>query len=188
MDKSHGKNVLIQILVGIVFLIMSTEMVFLVRRNRELAAENQKLRVPQIETVAIGTPAPDFRLKNLSDVPTSLSDYSGTNLLLIFFSTDCSACLADIPNWKRLASLECDTLHILGISQGDPEEIQSFLNSYAIDMQVAVDPGEQVRRMYKSRSVPQKILIDRKGRIAHVEAGAIQHNEIGELERLLKSH
>ncbi|MFQ6094415.1 MAG: peroxiredoxin family protein [bacterium] len=185
MEGGKIKNLIIGGLMGAISLIMAVEMLFLVRQNRAQRAQIEKLRRPRIEAIEIRSPAPAFDLSNLFGETVSLSDYEGMHLLLIFFSTECPGCLKDIPNWKRLAALESDTLHVLGITQTDPEETESFMNSYALEFEVAIDPVGEVKEMYKCDSVPQRVLIDRKGRVAYVEAGAVPHNETGRLEQRL---
>ena len=187
MTNGKNKNVIILVLVSVIFLIMAIEIFFLVRQNRTLRGEIAGLTHPLPESIEIGTSAPQFVLTDLHGNSVSPSDYEGTNLLLIFFSTECPACLMDIPNWKRLAALESDTLHVLGICGAELEETKDFVDSYALDFRIAMDPEKKAREIYRCGTVPQKILIDRGGKVVFVEAGAIRHNETGKMEQHLRN-
>lgn len=188
MASGTRKNVIIQGLVGLIFLIMAVEMFLLLRQIRTLTDEIERLRHPRKETIEIGSSAPDFVLNNLLGEKVSLSDYEGMDLLLIFFSPECPACQVDIPNWKSLIALESDTLHVLGITEADSEETESFMSSYALDFEVVIDQEGGVKQIYMCESVPQKILIDQDGRVDYVEVGAVPRTETGQLERRLRGY
>ena len=185
MSGEKSKNLIIQGLVGIIFLIMAVEMFFLVKQNRTLRAEIKRLSTPHTETIEIGSSAPSFTLKNLSGEVVHLSDFQEMNLILIFFSNECPGCLMDIPNWKRLVALENDTIQVLGITDADREHILNFIDSYVLDFDVLLDPAGELKEMYKCGGIPQKILINSKGKVAGVETGAYPHDKIGKLEKIL---
>ena len=92
----------------------------------------------------------------------------------------------DIPNWKRLLALQNDTLFILGMTESDPEKVRSFLHSYALDFDVALDPGGKVKESYRCNSVPQKILINPEGKVTFVETGGVSLGQKGKLEEQLE--
>ena len=185
---ARKKSIALRIIAIAVFVVMAVEIFLLAKQNRTLKAEIKRLRIQKIEHIEIGIKAPDFVLHTIEGREVKLSDYWGRNLILIFFSTGCSPCLMDIPNWKRLADLESDTLHVLGISQGDPEEIEAFVISYDLDFEVAVDPDGKVKELYKCGGVPQKILINNEGIVTHVETRAVPHTEKGEILRRMTGY
>lgn len=187
MAEGKGKNAIIVVLVAILFLIMATEMFYLVKQNRNLKTQLQRLSHREAGTIPVGSVAPDFSLAMLSGRKVSLSDYHGKNLILIFFSTECPGCLVDLPNWKKLIALESDTLKALGIVDSEPEKIKRFLEAYSLDLEVAMDPKGAVKEAYKCEGVPQKALITRSGKIGFVETGAIPIEEEGRLEQKLLS-
>ncbi|MFQ6093832.1 MAG: peroxiredoxin family protein [bacterium] len=98
-------------------------------------------------------------------------------------TTGCPSSLTDIPNWRRLPALESDTLYVLGISQADSDHTQNLLSSYVLDFEVVIDPVGKMKERYKCGSVPEKVLIDQKGRVVYVETEAVPHKETGKLEQ-----
>ena len=185
MSGDKGKNLIIQGLVGLIFLIMAVEMFYLVKQNRTLRADIKRLSIPHTETIEIGSPAPSFTLKNLSGEVVRLSDFQDMNLILIFFSNECPGCLMDIPYWKRLVALENDTIQVLGVTDADREHIINFMDSYVLNFDVVIDPAGEMKEIYKCGGIPQKILINSRGKVAGVETGAYPHEKIGKLEKIL---
>jgi len=185
MSGERNKNRLIRLLVGVIFLIMAIEIFYLVKQNRLLQRNIEKLGRDQMESIDVGSHAPEFQLPDLDGKTIRISDFDGKNLLLIFFSTECSACLMDIPNWRRLASLQNDNFHILWICQGEPDDIREFAIDYSLPFEIAVDRDGRTKELYECKGVPQKILLNEGGYVDFVEAGAIQRSEMGEMQRRL---
>jgi len=52
--------------------------------------------------VKIGTPAPDFTLKDVTGKTVSLSSFKGKTVILNFWSTSCPPCLAELPSLENL--------------------------------------------------------------------------------------
>jgi len=65
----------------------------------------------------------DFSLENLSGERVSLSDFRGKVVLINFWATWCTACLAEIPSLIALQNEYPDQLVVLGVSlDGRPDE------------------------------------------------------------------
>jgi peroxiredoxin (alkyl hydroperoxide reductase subunit C) len=71
-------------------------------------------------TLAIGTEAPDFTLKDQNGQPVTLSDYRGKNVLLVFFPLAFTGiCQGELDEVRdNLARYENDTTATLAISVG----------------------------------------------------------------------
>jgi peroxiredoxin len=181
------KNVIIGILSVMILFVIVIEMFYLIRQNHTLKKEIQRMQqIQRIEHIEIGSQAPDFELSTIEGRRIDLSDYSGRNIILIFFSTDCPGCVMDIPNWKRLLSFRDDSLDVLGISKSTLEKTQEFLSYYALDFEVAIDENELINEIYKCHETPQKVLIGKNGKVEMVEAMMVQIGKTGVLERKLR--
>jgi len=149
-----------------------------------LAACGQEKQAP----VQIGGSAPQFTLRDLEGNSISLSDYSGSPVVLRFILTDCKYCRADTPSFKRLHSRYGQQgLGMLYIdSQGvDPSFLQGFARELAITFPLVRDTGGEVAAKYKVRALPQTIVLSPEHKITAAILGGVSEQE---LEALLSPY
>ena len=85
---------------------------------------------------------PDISLVSVAGEELRLADYRGRPLLVTFWSTTCSSCIAEIPHLIGLyRELSPQGLEIIGIA-------------------MAHDPPNQVLGMRKSRGIPYPVTLD----------------------------
>ena len=102
--------------------------------------------------LSIGSSAPDFTLKDLSDKQITLRDYLGQKVLLVFFSTSCPACKEFWPDLKTFSQTNSD-LKILLITQGSIEEIKLFMDEGITNM-VVLQSDPTVEQQFKIPGTP----------------------------------
>lgn len=149
-----------------------------------LAACGQEKEAP----VQIGDSAPPFTLLDLAGNTISLSDYSGSPVVLRFILTDCKYCRADTPAFNRLYSrygqqglgmLYIDSLDV------DPSLLEGFARELAITFPLARDTGGEVAARYTVRALPQTIVLSPEHKIAAAILGGVSEQE---LDALLSPH
>jgi peroxiredoxin len=124
-------------------------------------------------TSRIGQRAPDFQLMSLSKSPVKLSSYAGKVVLLDFWETACSPCIASMPkvqHWQDAYGKQ--GLVVLGIlvEPGSTARAQGILQrQQAAYTNLVADKA--VNAAYQINSFPRYILVDKTGTIAFDESG-----------------
>ena len=121
-----------------------------------------------ITTLTVENKAPDFVLTDLNGQKFRLSDHKGKRpVLLIFSTTWCTFCRAEIPHFKSLyASYAQQGLEIVNIDiQESKEKVAKFVAKNELPYRTLLDEDGMVSGVYKVRGVPTMILVDKNGMI-----------------------
>jgi peroxiredoxin len=118
----------------------------------------------------LGTPAPDFEIRNLAGQPVRLSNYRGKVVLMHFWSRTCGPCLAEFPELKNaLGDLRAQTndFVVIGVNLDDDlAAIQKTVKQYELDWVHVCDGrgwGSKPARLFKIFSLPSDVVIDAQG-------------------------
>lgn len=127
----------------------------------------QKEKKWDIRKQNIEEKAPGFLLEDLDGKEIKLSDYKGKLVLLVFSTTWCPYCRAEIPHLKEFYSqYNKQGFEVINIDiQESKKRVSSFVKKHKIPYKVLLDKDGSVARIYGVRGVPTKILIDRDGTI-----------------------
>jgi peroxiredoxin len=117
----------------------------------------------QPQGLALGSPAPEFALRDLKGRQRKLRDYGGKAALLVFFNPDCGFCSQLAP---QLAELASSGRRLVLMSRGDRTVHMRLAEQYGWKFDVLVEDGWQVATSYGTNATPTGYLIDRAGRIA----------------------
>jgi len=111
--------------------------------------------------------APDFVLKDLNGRQFKLSDHRGIPTLLIFTTTWCSYCRAEIPHFKDIyTAYEKRGLVMVNIDiQESQERVSLFAAKYRLPYRTLLDKTGDVASIYSVRGVPTMVLINKEGNI-----------------------
>lgn len=125
-----------------------------------------------------GTVAPDWTLSDPSGKKVSLSQFRGKIVLLDFWATWCNPCKMVMPALQKLHKKYADKgLVVIGINSferdGDPVK---YMKDQKYDYMLLLK-GDEVATNYKVESIPSMYIIDKNGKIAHTELGAIPNLE-----------
>lgn len=126
------------------------------------------LLAPGGKGLAVGEPAPELRLTDLSGRPVALADYRGRVVLLDFWATWCLSCEREVPELKALHERFARRgLALLGASvdQGAPAAVARFAAEHELPYPVLFAQPEALRA-YRVFGLPAKFLIDPEGAIA----------------------
>lgn len=111
--------------------------------------------------------APDFAIKNLSGQSFKLSSQKGKHVLLIFITTWCPACRAEIPHYRNIfetygkRGLEVAMINI----DESQETVSRFASKHAIPFTLLIDERGIIANSYGIVGVPSMILVDKNSRI-----------------------
>lgn len=131
--------------------------------------------------LAIGDPAPEFALPDLSSQPVSLSQLLPHGpVLLSFFASWCPGCNKEYPILLDLArDPELASFSLVGIDLREPPEaVAGFVASWGQAFPLVLDrDGFVTTKVYKIRSIPALVLIDSAGAVRYI-GGALGHDEL----------
>ncbi len=130
--------------------------------------------------LAVGTEAPDFRLKNLKGDWVSLSDFEGKLVLIDFWGTWCKPCLSDIPELNRLHdNMSKKDFVILGVSAHEKTEDALRLMAEKKGIRyVILEKGEEVADKYHVDSYPALVLVDTAGKIILTKGSGSEQDDM----------
>jgi thiol-disulfide isomerase/thioredoxin len=98
-------------------------------------------------------------------------------LVLDFFATWCSPCIAELPELERLrADLQTKRdieFVLVGTNRGGdtPERVQAFAQRRHISLPVAFDPEQRAQHAFGLNGFPSLVVIDRTGRVRLTHQG-----------------
>jgi len=122
-----------------------------------------------LRKVGIGREAPDFLLETVYGEPFQLSELRGKIVVLVFSTTWCPDCRAQLPLLEWLIA-EYPHIVLLDIDTGESiETVAGFLQIFPTSYPVLVDENGAVAERFLVSSYPTLFLIDSNGIIrAHL--------------------
>jgi cytochrome c biogenesis protein CcmG/thiol:disulfide interchange protein DsbE len=128
-------------------------------------AAGQRDPAPKIELPKLGSP----------DQKASLADYRGQVVVLNYWASWCPPCRAESPlleRWHRRLSKSKAT--VLGVDVQDVDgDARAFAKKYGLTYPMLRDGPGNTRDDLGILGLPETFVIDRKGRIAAVQRGAV---------------
>lgn len=132
-----------------------------------------------------GKPAPDF---TVSDGATTvhLANYRGKVVLLNFWASWCSPCVAELPSLLQLHH-DLPNVVVLGVSiDEDSEAYTEFIARRHVDFITVRDPSQSTPKLFHTDMWPETYVIDRNGNIRSKYIGAQDWSD-PEIRAFLKS-
>lgn len=126
---------------------------------------NTRNGMRQTAGLPIGSPAPAFTLPNLDGEHSSLVELlsPGKQLVMVFSDTNCSGCMAllpDISSWQR----EQPDLAIALVSRGSRESNRAKMTGHGLD-HVLIQIDREVAVSYQAPGTPAAVLVRPDGTI-----------------------
>jgi cytochrome c biogenesis protein CcmG, thiol:disulfide interchange protein DsbE len=120
-------------------------------------------------TVEVGQAAPEFQLGLMDGATISLADLRGNPAVLIFWTSWCSFCKAEAPEFNRLVRrYRAKGVRVLGINIQDSEKrTRAGIKDFGIRYPVARDADAKVAQRYKVSATPTLIFLDAQGMVTY---------------------
>ena len=139
--------------------------------------------------------APRFTLQPISQSPVPTGFTPGKILVLDFFATWCSPCIAELPELERVrADLQTRRdiqFALVGTNKGGdtPDRVRAFAQHRHISLPVAFDFEQATMRAFGLNGFPNLVVIDRTGhvRLTHTGYNSSETGFRRDLTQLLQS-
>ena len=128
-----------------------------------------KLKPPPLPTEAWDY---TMDLTDLEGVTALCSQFSGKVVVLNFWATWCTPCIAEMPSLQGLRDRTADLgVRFACISSEEPDAVRKFIDKRAIELPMYFLVGEPPE-CFTSRAIPATYVLDRTGMIALRHIGA----------------
>jgi thiol-disulfide isomerase/thioredoxin len=124
-----------------------------------------------LKQINIGDNVPDIQINNLRNYKTSsvkISDFEGKLLIIDFWATWCSPCVAMLPTTDSLQRVFKDKVQFLAVTDQSKQVVDGFLDHInhvkKIDVAVVSDDRE-LARLFRHTYIPHFVWIDKVGTV-----------------------
>ena len=95
----------------------------------------------------------------------SLASYRGKIVLLHFFASWCSECVAEVPTLRNLHNaFKGSDFQIVGVAvDDDPFDAQSFVRQFGVPFPVILDTTSELKNYFSVKDLPVTLFLDRRG-------------------------
>jgi thiol-disulfide isomerase/thioredoxin len=130
---------------------------------------------------------PGLQFTGLDGKPRALDEWHGKLLLVNFWATWCSPCLAEIPDLVKLEKqYRGRGFQIVGPAVDDPDAVRSMIGQIGIDYPVLLgSPDELIGDMEKlgnkQGALPFSLLVNSQGLVVERQLGAFSKGELAAL-------
>jgi len=131
----------------------------------------------------VGMSAPDFTLPLYGGGEVSAADFEGKTLVLNFWATWCSPCVAELPYFDELYRNYGESVAVLAVhSSLVTDDVEEYLSGFDYVMPFALDEtGEMMASYGGSTMLPQTVVIDKDGIIRYNAVGSLSYEKLQSL-------
>ena len=135
----------------------------------------------EVEPVAVGARAPDFRVVDLAtgDSVSLSKRYKGKVTLVNIWATWCVPCKIEMPAMDRLyreLAPRGFAIAAVSVDEGSPDEVRSFGQELGLSFDILHDKSGRIQQTYQTTGVPESFLLNREGVIVKRVIGAHDWN------------
>lgn len=135
-------------------------------------------------------PAPEVTFTTIAGEKIPLSAWRGKPVIVMFWATDCPACLKEIPHWQQLyRQYHAQGLEMIAVTMyyDPPSRVVAFAHSEMLAYPVALDfRAEHAKAFGRVELTPTTFVIDGGGDIVKQITGMTDPNAVKNLiEQLL---
>ena len=132
------------------------------------------------QELRINSPAPAFKLKDLSGQSVALSSFKGKTVFLHFWDTTFQTCIDEMPIFQQIHeewSKDGRVVLVTVNASNSTEAIKTFMQSHNYTFMVLLDSQYGTAGKYNVQYVPDSFLIDPAGVLKLNIAGSFKTKE-----------
>jgi peroxiredoxin len=136
--------------------------------NPGLASQPQtEGTAPRPTELAIGAPAPSFRLPELAGSSVGLEELRGRRVLLVHWSFDCGFCEQIAAELAKLnGDLQRRNVELVLVSYGDADENRRLAQKHGLSCPILLQQPSTRIEVFATLGTPAAYLLDEQGRVA----------------------
>lgn len=149
-----------------------------------MSAEKQNLPVilPAQTANILGTPRPEFAMKDIENNVRNIKEWDGEVVLVNFWATWCPPCKKEIPAFMELQTEYKDKgFQIIGIAIDNEEAVKDYVDTMGMNYTIIAAELEamDLSRRFGNRvnALPFSAFISRDGKIAFTKAGELSKQD-----------
>jgi len=131
--------------------------------------------------VAIGKPAPDFRIKDATGKEINLAELTAKGPVLVRLTCGCLGCDKELPYFQELhTAYKAQGLTSLAIFREPDAKVEAYVKEKKLNMLYAVDAKGESWKVFDTKTMPSNFLIAKGGQIVKISAGCDTSGMIAE--------
>ncbi|KYG74948.1 thiol-disulfide isomerase/thioredoxin [Roseivirga ehrenbergii] len=124
------------------------------------------------QTLKIGDSSSDLKLSLMDKNKTSISfsELEGKVVMIDFWATWCSPCIAGMPHLNDLQNEFNENLQIIAVSHESEDRIKRFINSRPQAFLFGLDNANNLQKAFPHSIIPHTVLINPNGKVVAITA------------------
>jgi peroxiredoxin len=140
------------------------------------------------KTLAKGSPAKPFKLKDIDGKEVSLKDFLGKTVYIDFWASWCGPCIYDMKFMETVKAKFRDEVVFIQISLDSDSDWREALKMYDVKgINLRADENSTITKNYGVTGIPAYYLIDKKGNFADSQVSDPSKEEGQELIRQIEA-
>jgi len=122
--------------------------------------------------LAVGQPAPAFKIKDSAGKEIDLAELTAKGPVLVRLTCGCLGCNKELPYFQELhAAYKDKGLTSLAVFREPDTKVEAYVQEKKLNMLYAVDPQGNSWKVFQTKTMPSNFLIEKGGRIAAISTG-----------------
>lgn len=122
------------------------------------------------EDVVVGNTIPDFSVKSLEGRTIDKASLKGQPVVLNFWASWCTPCMAEIPELKNLAANSKAKIVGIALDETGLETVKPFVEAHKINYTVAVG-NQDLFQQFNGVGIPYTLVLDPSQHIVKIYRG-----------------
>jgi len=134
------------------------------------------------DAVAAGPLVPDRTFATFDGRELSLTELTGTPLVVNFWASWCPPCVAEMPDLERVHTELGDDVRFIGLNTQDSlQQAETLVTQTGVTYDLGLDPEGALFSDFEVVAMPTTFFVDDAGAIVHRHAGLLTEQQLRDL-------